>query len=549
MDGCGDRRRDPLSTLRRLDPARPYKPLDVGNGIVSGTVSPAGRILSLGTSHPLYGRIVVTDAPPFDAALRHDQMAVRRYRAQLASPDRAGFGLASAAGPAEASLLDERWPVGRAGAVEVVTVAAPGRRGIVQRATGLQDGRVTTAPRIARAAYTQLTPGGALPAVDPRELGAFAMRAVSRDGAVYLAAAFGARPAEADAEVEALLRDAPGLVPDASGSGAIADIVTARATAYCLDCAASWLEDGSVAILADHEILPLVWTRDAYYVVRSLAATGAPGASAMTAAFLDWLFDRAERPGGWWPRAALASGQAKDPQFQLDQQLYPLLLAHQAGRHVAEARAVIERLLAKRGPCGLIATAETPADDPLSLPFHFSSHVLLWHVLALFEHPHAEPLRRVVRALFTRDGQFAYAVSGADGPARHYHDANDLPTIFAPGWGFCDAADPVWRATIDHAWSEANAGFVPGAFGGLGSLHTPHPWPLGDLQDLVVGRLLGDAARVRRAEARLRAVETWDGLLPEAYDERSGAVASRHWFAWPAALRALLGTDPRRVVP
>jgi hypothetical protein len=61
--------------------------------------------------------------------------------------------------------------------------------------------------------------------------------------------------------------------------------------------------------------------------------------------------------------------------------------------------------------------------------------------------------------------------------------------------------------------------------------------------------LLGDAARVRRAEARLRAVETWDGLLPEAYDERSGAVASRHWFAWPAALRALLGADPRRVVP
>ena len=114
MDGCRDWRRDPLSTLRRLDPARPYKPLDVGNGIVSGTLSPAGRILSLGTSHPLYGRVVVTAAPPFDAALRHDQMAVRRYRAQLASPDRAGFGLASAPGPAEASLLDERWPVGRA---------------------------------------------------------------------------------------------------------------------------------------------------------------------------------------------------------------------------------------------------------------------------------------------------------------------------------------------------------------------------------------------------------------------------------------------------
>ena len=516
---------------------------------MSGTVSPAGRILSLGTFHPLYGRIVVTDARPIDDALRHDQATVRRYRAHLASPDRVGFGLASAAGPAEAWLLDERWPVGRAGSVEVVTVAPAGRRGIVQRATGLNDDRVTTVPGLARAAYTQLTPGGALPAVDPHELGAFAMRAISRDGAAYLAAAFGATPAEAEADVDALLRDAPGLVPEARGAGVPGGTATARAIAYSLDCAASWLEDGSVAILADHEILPLVWTRDAYYVMRSLSASGAPGASSMTAAFLDWLFDRAERPGGWWPRAALASGQVKDPQFQLDQQLYPLLLAHQADRHVAEARAVIERLLAKREPCGLIATAETPADDPLSLPFHFSSHVLLWHVLALFEHPHAEPLRRAVRALFTRDGRFAYAVFGADGPSRHYHDANDLPTIFAPGWGFCDAADQVWRATIDHAWSEANAGFFPGAFGGLGSLHTPHPWPLGDLQDLVVGRLIGDLSRVRRAEARLRAVETWDGLLPEAYDERSGTVASRHWFAWPAALRALLGTDPRRVTP
>lgn len=513
-------------------------------------MSPAGRILSIGTGHSLHGRIVVTDAPPFDDALRHDHAAVRHYRAQLASPDRAGFGLVSAAGPAEVALLDERWPVGRAGAFEIVTVAPASRHGIVQRATGLRDDRLTVVPRIARAAYTQLTPGGALPPADPSELGAFAMRAVSRDGAVYLSAAFGATPRQAEAEVDALLHDAPGLVPavpDAAASGT--PTATARATAYCLDCAASWLEDGSVAILADHEILPLVWTRDAYYVVRSLSATGAPGASALTAAFLDWLFDRAERPGGWWPRASLASGQAKDPQFQLDQQLYPLLLAHQVGRHVSEARAVIERLLTRREPCGLIATAETPADDPLPLPFHFSSHVLLWHVLALFEHPYAEPLRRVVRALFSRDGRFAYAVSGADGPARHYHDANDLPTVFAPGWGFCAAADPVWRATIEYAWSEANAGFVPGAFGGLGSLHTPHPWPLGDLQDLIVGRLVGDRSRVRRAEARLRAVETWDGLLAEAYDERSGEVASRHWFAWPTALRALLAVDPRRVVP
>jgi hypothetical protein len=44
-------------------------------------------------------------------------------------------------------------------------------------------------------------------------------------------------------------------------------------------------------------------------------------------------------------------------------------------------------------------------------------------------------------------------------------------------------------------------------------------------------------------------VTTWDGLLPEAYDENSAAVASRHWFAWPIALWALFEREPRLVAP
>jgi len=64
-----------------------------------------------------------------------------------------------------------------------------------------------------------------------------------------------------------------------------------------------------------------------------------------------------------------------------------------------------------------------------------------------------------------------------------------------------------------------------------------------------VARVLGDAARERRGWERLERVETWDGLLPEAYDETTGAVASRHWFAWPVALRALLALDPMLKAP
>jgi hypothetical protein len=34
-----------------------------------------------------------------------------------------------------------------------------------------------------------------------------------------------------------------------------------------------------------------------------------------------------------------------------------------------------------------------------------------------------------------------------------------------------------------------------------------------------------------------------------AYDETSGAVATRHWFAWPGALWGLLEREPRLVAP
>ena len=212
--------------------------------------------------------------------------------------------------------------------------------------------------------------------------------------------------------------------------------------------------------------------------------------------------------------------------------------------------ATLDELLGRRSTFGLVPTAETPADDPLRQPYHFSSHVLLWHVLRAFSHPSAEEIRAATLQHFAVDGRFAYAVTGPRGEgARHYHDANDLPTVFAPGWGFCDASEPLWRETIAFAWSEANEGYFPGRFGGLGSLHTPRPWTLGDLQEIVVARVTADRNREGRARERLARVETWDGLIAEAYDEDTGAVAARHWFAWPAAFRALLEREPMLTAP
>ena len=591
----------------RLDPRKSYKPLDVGNGIVAGTLTPNGRWLSLGITHPVHGRVELTDAREFPDASRGDQPAARKYRADLAAPSRIGFGMLALSGEAEAFLVEDSLPLavldrhGHA-RIEVITLAPRGRSGALQVVrvaardapigVGIEwDGNI----RLARAAYTQLTPGGALPAApsnatsgqdgpllwfDDRELGASAAVALPPPAEVpagmslpfVVAIALGETLDEAVREAVALAGEGRDLVGaevrerrnwwTGIRRDGESDHSVRRATAYAIDCAAARAGRDLVAVLADHQILPLVWTRDAYYVCRMLLelAPRSERVRSVVDGFIRWLFDAAERPDGWWPRASLANGAAKDPAFQLDQQLFPLLMLEDHARLTGErslrdsfARGrdeIVRALLARRTPFGLIATDETPADDPLEQPFHFSSHVLLWRVLRDLDPRAATEVRDATRAGFTESGRFAYAVRGAraDGP-RHYHDANDLPTVFAPAWGFCGADDPVWRATIEFAWSAANEGYFAGTLGGLGSLHTRHPWPLGDLQEIVVARVLGDAARERRGWERLDRVETWDGLLPEAYDEVTGAVASRHWFAWPAALRALLALDPMLKAP
>jgi len=592
----------------RLDPHKPYKPLDVGNGIVAGTLAPNGRWLSLGVAHPVHGRIVLSDSAAFPDDQRLDQPAVRAYRAGLASPSRRGFGLALlAAGEPEAFLVEDSLPLsvldhpGYA-RIEVLTFAPRGRRGALQivrvaaRDTTIGVGIEWQGKmQLARAAYTQLTPGGALPAArsntttgedgqliwfDDRELGASAAITLPTHQQVpaNMSLPFVVAIALGDT-LDAAIREAVMLAGEGAllvgeevqarrswwqgvGRDGDRDHAVRRGVAYALDCTASRIDDLAVAVLADHEILPLVWTRDAYYVCRMLLelAPRDERVRAVVDGFLNWLFEAAERPAGWWPRASLANGGSKDPAFQLDQQLFPMLLLDDHARLTGEI-ALLDRyapmrdemlraLLKKRTPFGLIATDETPADDPLEQPFHFSSHVLLWRVLRDVDPRTAAEVKAATRSGFIESGQFAYAVRGARGEgARHYHDANDLPTVFAPAWGFCDEGDPVWRATIDFAWSRENDGYFAGPLGGLGSLHTRHPWPLGDLQEIVVARVLGDAERERRGWERLERVETWDGLLPEAYDETTGEVASRHWFAWPAALRALLALDPMLKAP
>jgi meiotically up-regulated gene 157 (Mug157) protein len=220
---------------------------------------------------------------------------------------------------------------------------------------------------------------------------------------------------------------------------------------------------------------------------------------------------------------------------------------------------ILETILAHQSSkAALFATEETPADDPMPLPYHFSSQVLLWHTLRRLSGLNARQpftalnlvnLSETIRTdvlnhlVAEHRGQrlFAYATD-LQGHYHFYYDANDLPTVLAPRWGFCPADDPIWQGTMAFAFSSMNeGGYYPGPVGGLGSVHTPGAWPLGDVQEFLYARLIGDPARAGAVLDRLVSTACWDGSLPEARDPNDGAVRSRHWFGWPgAALLAAL---------
>ena len=351
--------------------------------------------------------------------------------------------------------------------------------------------------------------------------------------------------------------------------------IAARAERYVRQCTALEVGPGRVAILADHRLLPLSWTRDAYYQALLLLVAPAkptqlrPGAD-IVADHLRWLWLDCVRPEGGWARSHHADGRRKDERFQADQQLYPLLElcdyvaavgrlpALGVGDEVA-GRGAWSRLIAavvamidrSSGPDGMLASAENPADDEVGMPYHLSTQILAWFtfrrlaglggLIELSEDlaERAEKHRQSVARHFTIDHlaspTWAYASNGR-GRSLLYHDANDLPTALAPVWEFCPPDDPAWRATMDFAFSSHNDAYVAGPFGGLGSRHTPGTWSLGLIQEWLARSMAGEPPRAADALSRLVAVALDDWMLPEASDPTTGRMTARPWFAWPGAV-------------
>jgi len=572
--------------LWALDLNRTIKPLDFGCNGITGSVDPYGRLIALNTYHDQVGYITLTTADPFPEDHRYDPSTVRAYRAALARLD--GFGPRLAVTRSEAFLLEYAIPSIRlttenGSVITSTTIGTPS--GAVQHWESDQPLRFQGRLSLQRCAYTQLTEGG------PVEMPPVITHAVLKDGTLTIenpalqrtVTITGFAPGESwERRVDGPIDLDLWLPPDATltytcGDHAAdsrsfdkileaeqlrwlslaqaPDRLTRRGLLYGLLLAVP-VGDG-ICILTDHMLLPLAWNRDAYYVARAFLSWNRHD---LVDRHLRWMFATAERPQGYWGRCYLANGRIKDHAFQFDQQLFPLLeLAEyvlstgeyatwdQFRPHIYSIRAM---LLARRAADEWrFPTDETPADDPLVLPYHFSSHQLFWHTARLlhridpvsgWDHI-ADHIRAAINHHFIvqrdADQLFAYAVDGRGG-FHLYHDANDIPLVLAPIWGFCPADDPIWLNTLAFAFSDAN----PGGFytGHLGSVHTRAPWPLGDIQAAIVARIQHDAAREQQILTHLDSIAQWDGALPEAYDASTGAIVSRTWFAWPNAALACL---------
>jgi hypothetical protein len=553
--------------------------------------------------HPIHGFVELNGLPSFDERGRGDPAATRRHRGAMTEERFAFLWVEHHATVARISKRDWATPsvVAWQGPGVSADAMAGGSRTIVQRWRLAAEGaRVRFSGTIDRpplaeiteldppsptGAQTRLVADGArllvqaesLPAVAVVEastgswqLGSAGVAELVAPGNVLelrVALAPLARPPDLEAAPARRIDAALAAPP---GSSSITERLIARAIAYVRECTALQSGDRERVILTDHRVLPLSWTRDAYYQALLLLATGDPADRERVADHLRWLWLRCERPDGRWVRSHHADGRRKDLAFQADQQLYPLIELADYWRAAGKVPAGVawDELVANSWRAALdavdrtqwlISSTENAADDAAAAPYIGASQIVLWYAARRLAELtdggalmlDAGELRNVaerVRDSFARrlaaGGQWAHATDGRGGTVA-YHDANDLPVALAPLWGFCPADDPGWLETMAFAFSPRNPGWAAGELAGLGSAHTPGAWTLGDVQGWIAARARGDGAAAARALERLEAVAFSDGMLPEAYSTDGRQIARvRHWFAWPgAALAAFLILD------
>ena len=207
-------------------------------------------------------------------------------------------------------------------------------------------------------------------------------------------------------------------------------------------------------------------------------------------------------------------------------------------------------------PVGMIHSGFRPADDACVYPFLIPSN--LFAVTALRELAAvanearsdaalaadavalADEVERALRAHGTmrlRDGRtvWAYEVDGF-GNALFMDDAN-VPSLSGLAYLSCVSADdPLWRATADAAWSEANPYFFRGRAGeGIGGAHNGLRW-IWPMSQIVRALSTQDDATIRACLRSLRDTDGGTGFMHESFDQDDPAKFTRAWFAWANGL-------------
>ncbi len=335
-----------------------HLPPDVGDGSVCASFTADGSWLSVGTTDPDLGFVELSGMPPFRDADRGDVAAVRAYRLLMEDASTAFLRVRGAA------------PVRREASGGAVTQA--------YAVSGDDPVVVEFAGRLDRPAYAEVTDVSPLPAIDldsrasvdgrrlrvrstagigacidVEQAGASVRWVATSPNTATLELAGGANsgftvtvavgrdtavPTAAAAQTGNLVDDVASswlVVPDRHRATVVG--IADAALRYSLGCTVLTAGDGFRTILTDHRILPLSWTRDAYYQARALLAAGVAGEA--VGAHLRWLWLCCDRPDHLWQRSHQANGKVKDVAVQADQQLYPILelLDHRdvlgTGRH------------------------------------------------------------------------------------------------------------------------------------------------------------------------------------------------------------------------
>ena len=205
---------------------------------------------------------------------------------------------------------------------------------------------------------------------------------------------------------------------------------------------------------------------------------------------------------------------------------------------------------------GLIHSGFRPSDDACTYPFLIPSNLFAVATLrematvaeaargdtALAEDARAlasevEAALRKWGTMSLPDGRrvWAYEVDGF-GNAMFMDDAN-VPSLLGLAYLQCVAADdPLWRATADACWSEANPYFFRGSrLEGIGGPHVGlgKIWPMSLIVRASSSR---DPQVVRTMLRMLRDSDGGTGFIHESADSDNPSIFTRPWFAWANGL-------------